>query len=233
MVIKKTYIKSSKKYIKSAKKTHNNLKIDVKKNIDKLVKNLHVFKNDIEHIKFKKKKKQTKKKLTSNIRHLIKRNISQKYIMNLKTESGNTQKMERLYIEKIKEIFDSHNITYKSAPSQQSKDFREINGTTLNLEIKKTDTTMIKFNCTCPNENIEYLIIMTGNNKYKPQLLFINGSELIENSVWLNYYKTTIESIKDIFCRGKSKKELCSSGIMSAYTRPNYDANISMFLEKH
>ena len=227
MVIKKTYIMSS-------KKKDINLKIDVKKNIDKLVKNLELFKKDIENNKLiKSKNKQTKKKLNHNIRYLIETNISKKYIMDLKTKYGNTQKIERLYIEKIKNIFDNNNITYKTAPSQQSKDFREINGTSLNLEIKKTDTTMIKFNCTCPNENIEYLIIVTGNNKYKPQLLFVNGSELIENSIWSKYYKTAMESVKDIFCRGKSKKELCSSGIMSAYARPNYDANISMLLKKH
>jgi len=59
MVIKKTYIKSIKKKHTNFKidvKKNTNLKIDVKKNIDKLVKKLESFKNDLENNKLVKRK---------------------------------------------------------------------------------------------------------------------------------------------------------------------------------
>tara|TARA_B110000971_G_scaffold172434_1_gene177332 strand:+ start:125 stop:658 length:534 start_codon:yes stop_codon:yes gene_type:complete len=166
------------------------------------------------------------------IKYLIKIKIDEEFIENLKTKKGDTQKSERIYIQKIKDIFDENNITYEEAPSQQSKDFRNINGTGLNLEGKKTDSKTIIFNDTCPNKEINYFIIFTGNKTYPPQLVFINGQEIVETSMpWIEDYTRELALLKDKYCRGENKKNLC--GIMEVYARPTYSANISSLLQKY
>ena len=166
------------------------------------------------------------------IQHLLKKNISKDFIESLKTKKGNTQKSERDYIQKIKDIFDENNITYNEAPSQQSKDFRDINKTGLNLECKKTDSTTIYFNDTCPNKDIDYFIIFTGNKKYPSQLVFINGQKIVETSIsWIEDYTRELNQLKNKYCRGENKKKLC--GMMEVYARPTYKANIECLLEKY
>ena len=163
-------------------------------------------------------------------KHLISTNLSSEYLFLLKTKKGNTQNSERNYIQKIKTIFDEHNVTYQEASSQQSKDFRNINNSGLDLEIKKTDSSTIIFNDTCPTENIEYCILVTGNKKYKPQILFVNGNVIINTSPWIKEYIKDVTYIKDKYCRGTNKKNL-DLGMMRAYVRPNLSADISSLLQ--
>jgi len=150
-------------------------------------------------------------------------------ILKLRTVSGNTQVSERNYIQLIKDGLDELNFHYEEAGSQQSKDFRNVNNTDLNIEIKKTDKFIIKCNDTCPSEDIEYLIIFTGVNyktkeNIKPQILFINGQQIIEGCNWISEYQKDIEYLKNKYCRGENKKNL--DGAISVYVRPNYDADI-------
>ncbi len=150
-------------------------------------------------------------------------------ILKLRTVSGNTQVSERNYIQLIKDGLDELNFHYEEAGSQQSKDFRNVNNTDLNIEIKKTDKFIIKCNDTCPSEDIEYLIIFTGVNyktkeNIKPQILFINGQQIIEGCNWISEYKKDIEYLKNKYCRGENKKNL--DGAISVYVRPNYDVDI-------
>ena len=171
----------------------------------------------------------SKNECLKKVKTLIQTGISIENLKSLKTKKGNTQIAERTYIQLIKDIFDRNNITYEEAPSQQSKDFRNINGTGLNLEFKKTDTLTVYFNDTCPNEDIEYCILFTGNKKYKPQIIFINGEKIVNTSKpWIDEYTREINLLKDKYCRGENKKNL--SGIMEVYTRPTYKANISTLL---
>jgi|TARA_B110000285_G_C14747400_1_gene433607 hypothetical protein len=171
----------------------------------------------------------TKKQSLALVKTLIEINITIENLESLKTKKGNTQIAERIYIQLIKDIFDKNNITYEEAPSQQSKDFRNINNTGLNLEFKKTDTLTVYFNDTCPNEDIEYCILFTGNKKYKPQIIFINGEKIVNTSKpWIDEYTREINLLKNKYCRGENKKNL--SGIMEVYTRPTYKANISTLL---
>ena len=170
-----------------------------------------------------------KQQTLNMIKNIIKTNFSSELLISLKTKKGNTQKVERTYIKIISDCFDKNNITYEAASSQQSIDFRNINNTGLNLEIKKTDSNKVKFNDTCPNENVEYCILYTGSNKYKSQILFINGKVISQNSPWIEEYIKEIEQIKIKYCVGKKKKNL--EDIMTAYVRPNLSANISSFLE--
>jgi len=70
----------------------------------------------------------------------------------------------------MREIFDSMELSYEEAGSQQSKDFRNVGGIGLNIEIKKTDNPIIYFNDTCPNKDIFYVIFFTGKEyKRKPE----------------------------------------------------------------
>ena len=178
-------------------------------------------------------KKSNKIKNKEEVLELIKSKIYERFTDNifksLKTKSGNTQQPERNYIEIIKSLFDDLELTYTLAGSQQSKDFRNINNTGLNIEVKKTDKFIIKCNDTCPSEDIEYLIIFTGVNykikeNIKPQILFINGQQIIEECNWLSEYQKDIEYLKNKYCRGENKKKL--DGAISVYVRPNYDFDI-------
>ena len=161
--------------------------------------------------------------------------ISTEFIQSVKTNKGDTQKPERIVISKIKEIFAEMALTYEEAGSQQSKDFRNIGDTGLNIEVKKTDGTTIYFNDTCPAVDIYYIILFTGK-EYKrqleknipPQLCFLNGAQFLVDAPWIPEYTAELSALKDKYARGANKKQL--TGIMSVYPRPTFKADISSFL---
>ena len=171
------------------------------------------------------------KTLFDKIIQLCKQQISQDFLTHLRTIDGNTQSCERIVIQKIKEVLDSESITYKQAGSQQSKDFREVGGSEigLNIEVKKTDGNRVMCNDTCPSSDIYYIILMTGakTNKFPPQIVFLNGAEVIKDSPWVVEYQREINEIKDKWCRGDGKKAL--SGPVEVYCRPNYSFLLDNF----
>ena len=161
--------------------------------------------------------------------------VTSEFINSTKTCAGNTQTSERQIIQKVREVLDSMNLTYKEAGSQQSKDFRDIDNVGLNIEIKKTDTEMVYFNDTCPTEDIYYIIFVTGKEfKRKPcrpaMCLYLNGIDFTKGSPWLADYIAWIEDGKNRFARGENKKAL--PGIMEVYPRPTFKANISGFIQE-
>ena len=179
-----------------------------------------------------------KKDLFGKISALLSEEISKEFIKSTKTKKGNTQVSERLVIEKIRELLlGKMQLTFDEAGSQQSKDFRNVGGIGLDIEIKKTDSPTVYFNDTCPNENIWYVILFTGK-EYKrtpeknipPQLLYLNGEEFIRDSPWIHDYIHEITLLKNKYARGEEKKKL--SGIMEVYPRPTFKANICKFLKK-
>jgi hypothetical protein len=161
--------------------------------------------------------------------------VGEDFIKSTKTEKGNTQVSERVVIEKIRVILTGMELSFEEAGSQQSKDFRNVGGIGLNIEIKKTDNPVVYFNDTCPNKDIWYIIFFTGKEyKRKPEnnipakLLYINGEEFIKDSPWLEEYIQEITVLKDKYARGAAKKQL--AGIMEVYPRPTFKGNISKFL---
>ena len=157
------------------------------------------------------------------------------FIKSTKTKKGNTQESERVVIEKIREVLTSLDLTFEEAGSQQSKDFQNVGGIGLNIEIKKTDKQVIYFNDTCPTKDIYYIIFFTGKECKKmpeknipPKLLYINGEEFIQESPWIADYIVELTALKDKYARGENKKEL--AGIMEVYPRPTFKANIAKFL---
>jgi hypothetical protein len=178
-----------------------------------------------------------RKDLFSTISSAISRDIGPEFIKSTKTTNGDTQVSERNVIGKIREVLTDMGLVFNEAGSQQSKDFRNVGGIGLDIEVKKTDSTTIYFNDTCPNKNIWYVILFTGK-EYKltpeknipPQLLYLNGEEFIHDSPWIEDYVREINLLKDKYARGEGKKSL--SGIMEVYPRPTFKANISGFLTK-
>ena len=176
-----------------------------------------------------------KKKETFN---LIKEKLRERFtidvIKGLKTKSGKTQSSERNYIRVIQNVLDELKFPYTKAGSQQSKDFRNINNTGLNLEGKKTDSFNIFCNDTCPCSDIEYIVIFTGT-KYKvkknikPQIIFINGNDIIQDCGWLNEFKRELKMLLDKYCRGKNKKRM--KGLLKVYVRPTYQFSIKTLLK--
>lgn len=173
-----------------------------------------------------------KQHLFEQIEQIMRKSITLDFIEGLKTKNGDTQSSERPIIAKMCEIFDQHQITYTQAGSQQSKDFRNMNGIGLDIEVKKTTGNCVYFNDTLPNEDIYYIIFYTGKKtktcEIKPQLLFINGKKFVENSPWVKEYEAELTALKDKWGRGEGKKQL--SGCMSVYPRPTYKADISEWL---
>ena len=161
--------------------------------------------------------------------------VNEDFIQSTKTEKGNTQISERVVIEKIKEVLTLLELTFEEAGSQQSKDFRNVGGIGLNIEIKKTDSPVIYFNDTCPTKDIYYVVFFTGKvykrtpeKNIPPTLLYINGEEFVKDSPWIIDYIIELTQLKDKYARGENKKNL--AGIMEVYPRPTFKANISKFL---
>ena len=155
-------------------------------------------------------------------------------ICSLKTTKGNTQKPERVYIAIISQILTDMSLSFTSAGSQQSKDFRNVGGIGLNIEAKKTDGFKVMCNDTCPSEDIYYVIIHTGLTSrkcvYPPQIIFKNGEEIRNSSPWIEKYLLSIETFKNSYCRGENKKNLC--GDLSVYIRPNISFSIKRYLRQ-
>jgi hypothetical protein len=165
------------------------------------------------------------------------RHTSSDWITTTITSNGNTQNSERDVIKKMKEVFNELHLTFEEAGSQQPKDFRNVGGIGLDIEIKKADKNTIKFNDTCPSDDIYYIILYTGkinkrqsvkNKNIPPQILYLNGSEFLKDRERLDAYNKDITALKDKYCRGDNKQMLTST--MTAYVRPNLDASISGFL---
>ena len=175
------------------------------------------------------------KQLFQKITNEVTKQITQEFIMTTRTEKGNTQACERLVIQKICEVLDAMELSYKQAGSQQSKDFRNVGDIDLDIEVKKTDNMKVFFNDTCPSEKIFYVIFFTGKEYKKTpeknipgKLLFMNGEEFVKDSPWIEDYICEITAIKDKYGRGENKKRL--EGIMEVYPRPTFKADISKFL---
>lgn len=174
--------------------------------------------------------------LFEQIKTVCSNTLTPEWIQLRKTEKGNTQSSERIIIDKMVEVLDGMGLTYQQAGSQQSKDFRNVGGIGLDIEIKKTDSNTVYFNDTCPTGDIYYIIIFTGK-EYKsekhtnipPKLIYLNGAEFLKDSPWLLEYQAELEALKDKYARGKNKKLL--PGILSVYPRPTYKADISSFIK--
>lgn len=173
--------------------------------------------------------------LFDKIKEFVSASVTTEFILSTKTLKGNTQSSERVVITKIKEVLDSMGLSYTEASSQQSKDFRNVGGIGLNIEMKKTDTDTIYFNDTCPTADIYYILIYTGKeykrkteNNVKPQICYVNGNDFLKDSPWIAEYISEITALKDKYARGKNKKQL--TGIMSVYPRPTFKASIACFL---
>jgi hypothetical protein len=179
---------------------------------------------------------QSPQELFEKINIAMKDQVSLEFIESTRTVKANTQNSERCVITKIKEILDGMGLTYQEAGSQQSKDFRNVGGIGLNIEIKKTDSTVIFFNDTLPSEDIYYIVIFTGKQytntpekNIPPQLCFMNGVEfLVDSEEWIKECKAYMNVMKDTYARGENKKKL--TGIMSCYPRHTWTADISSLL---
>lgn len=150
--------------------------------------------------------------------------------------NGNTQVAERNLIDHLEKLFTELNVTYTKAGSQQPKDFRNINNTDKHIEVKiVTNKFKIIFNDTLPCLDTEYLIFFTGKlykkQEYKPQILLVNGEQFVKESrEWVDEVSKILTDLKDKYCRGNNKKELC--GIMNCYLRPTWSSSIFSFLDR-
>jgi hypothetical protein len=179
--------------------------------------------------------KEQREYLFKQIEINFKANVDENIIKGWKTKKGKTQEGEETTITIVRKTLITMGLTFQEAGSQQSRDFRNVGGIGLDLEIKKTDGLHIYFNDTLPNSNIYYIIFFTGQEKKRqtsipPQIIYLNGNEFIKDSKdWIYSYQEEINKLKDKYGRGELKKAL--NGIMSVYPRPTYKADIRSFLK--
>jgi len=163
-----------------------------------------------------------------------------KDISNLITVNGDTQNKEKISITNVRNVLDDLGFNYTEAGSQQSKDFRDVytnvKSLSINIEVKKTDNFTVYFNDTLPSKDIYYIIFFTGT-KYKkkenilPQLIFINGYDLIKNDFeLLMEYDEDIEHLKNKWGRKGSNCKANSFKHFSVYPRPTYKTDIKYLL---
>ena len=183
------------------------------------------FRNKLRKIKF------------NHLREEVIRIINKDKLLSLKTEKGNTQNSERISIELIKQAINNLGYSFTEAGSQQSKDFRNVCGIGLNIEVKKCDNLTIYFNDTCPSSDIFYIIMFTGK-QYKnranipPCLIFINGYDLIKQDIYfLVDFKKQLEEMKDLWCRKSENKNANKLKFMSTYCRPTYKRTINDLID--
>ena len=178
-----------------------------------------------------------KLRIFNKIKSDINKNIKTIDLTNLKVNDGKTQEKEKLSIIIVKNTLDSLNCSYIKAGSQQSKDFQNICGSGLNIEVKKTDSLIVYFNDTLPSSDIYYIIIFTGK-EYKsektniePQIIYINGYDLIKKDIYyLLDYKKTIEELKSKWGTksGEKSKKLKQ---FTLYPRPTYKTSIKHLID--
>jgi hypothetical protein len=155
-------------------------------------------------------------------------------IKGFSVNNGNTQAAERKVIEHMENLFNEISMTYVKAGSQQSKDFRCINGTNKNIEVKiVTNKFDIIFNDTIPSADTDYIIFFTGKTYkkqiYVPQILLVNGKHFVEESKeWVDEVNNLLSELKDKYCRGQNKKNL--KGLMRCYFRPTWSSTIFPFI---
>jgi hypothetical protein len=149
----------------------------------------------------------------------------------IRTQKGNTQTAERIYISCIRKILNEMGLTFKEAGSQQPYDFR-INipdsEDILKLEAKKTDSFNIYFNDTCPTEEAYYMIFFTGKvyktkDSIPARILGVNGSVFTAKCPWIKDYASELSILKE--------KYRHMSGNMSVYPRPTYKSDIRFLIE--
>ena len=160
----------------------------------------------------------------------LKRRTTLEQMTRMRTKSGQTQNSEKPSIKLVKDVLDSMGLSYKQAGSQQSKDFRNIGGIGLNIEVKKTDSGNVKFNDTCPSEDIYYIIFFTGKKLKRspsipPRIICINGEELVRTAEeWLRKAQRIYKCFLDEYGRGENARNL--PGFLRCYPRMNYSGNI-------
>ena len=170
------------------------------------------------------------------IRECIIESLDSETVKSLRTVKGNTQENERVSIEIIKQSLDKLMYSYEEAGSQQSKDFRNINNIGLNIEVKKTDSTTVCFNDTCPSSDIFYIIIFTGSNfkrkeNIPPKIIFINGYELCKPDLYqIIEFKKDMEYMKNKWGRKGSNENANKFKNMSVYPRPTFRTKIQYLL---
>jgi hypothetical protein len=166
--------------------------------------------------------KQLRDNLFNQICEACKAQITPQMISSFKTSKGNTQGAERTTIETIRNVLNSLNLPYEEAGSQQSKDFRNVGGIGLNIEIKKTDSFTVIFNDTCPCEEIYYIILFTGKTykrkeSIQPQLIYLNGADFITEHEKLSQFCEEFRQLKEKWVHE-------NFGNVKVYPRPTYSA---------
>ena len=155
-------------------------------------------------------------KIISRISKMLTKKFTNDVFDKIKTKNGATQDSERSYKKYIKDTLDELNLSFTEAGTQQSKDYRLDCG--IIIEVKKTDSKVLKFNDSYINPNVYYIFI---NTKYK-KIMINKGIYLLDKNELDECIKLK-ELLRTLDIKGKNKK-------MTAYIRPNFSYDMKHLL---
>lgn len=150
----------------------------------------------------------------------------------LKTEGGATQAAAADAEGIVASMLSDMGLSSERAKSQDSKDFRNVGNTGLDIEVKKTDSNVTIMNDTCPDETIHYIIFCTAARikKKTATVLFMNGEELI-NAPCEQKLQESLQRIAESEARHKAviKAEKENLGNLELYIRTRHSVKIGEF----
>lgn len=165
--------------------------------------------------------------MLSVILHMMRLRITRDFLRSTRTENGNTQFSERIFIRMVRETLTQLGLYFEEAGSQQPYDFRNIGGIGLQIEVKRTNSRSIIFNDTLPTRGTHYLVAVCTEN---PHLVMIPGEKFTEGyEEVIDSFVTRLNQLRDDFARGPNRHAL--GPIMGVYPRPTFRADIRSFLD--
>ena len=163
----------------------------------------------------------TPSQLWFRVKSLVRRNVDTEFIKNLKTQKGETQSSERIYMEKLYNILDDNGYKYSKAPEQQPIDLRNIYhfsdpDVKLMIEAKMMGSTTIKCNDTVPgcesiynpeNLPVRYILFVVGNRNIKTEVVFVDDGKDFRGVREAYNCREHILAMRELYKKKKNSEE--------------------------
>jgi len=148
----------------------------------------------------------------------------------LPTVAGKTQNAGTGSEKDVQGILRCLGYTFHMAGTQQPKDFRNINGTGIDIEVKHCDSKTFKLNDTLPGKTI-YIMIFTAKKTtaYTPRVIIERGDRLVGKGANLARYQAELGFITRAFSHAKSPCYKLTENL-KGFVRPNYDLDVTQYL---
>jgi DNA (cytosine-5)-methyltransferase 1 len=149
-------------------------------------------------------------------------------------------------------IFDNHGITYNTVSSQMPDDFRNIAGTKLKFDVKKTKSNAVILNDSFPKDKRWIIARMGNKTNTESQLVFLTWNQICRYTVYdtseslntifacdltedekqtLENYNTFERDLRKLLAKYKGQEVRFMDGRISCFPRPNISLNITPYVK--